>query len=79
MFDNLKDERFTPATPAVPPAGVDAYTTAGGLLVYRRVGRDGKIRCTYVRPANPNNEYDHGAIYQWSLDFDAKHAKRGGC
>ena len=78
MFDNLNDERFTPTT-TPPPAELSAYTTNGGLLVYRRVGRDGRIRCMYTRPPNPNNEYDHGAIYLWSLDFDGKHAKRGGC
>ncbi len=79
MFNNLKDERFTPAAPSPSPTGLSTYTTNAGLIVYRRVGRDGKVSCMTLRPADPNNEYDHGAIYLWSLDFDAKHAKRGGC
>ena len=78
MFDNLKDERFTPGA-AAPLAELSTHTTASGLLVYRRVGRDGKISCMTLRPAHPNNEYDRGAIYLWSLDFDGKHARRGGC
>jgi hypothetical protein len=79
MFDNLHDERYTPVEPTPPPTGLSAYTTTTGLLVYRRVGRDGKISCMYLRPPNPGNEYDHGAIYLWSLDFDRKHARSSGC
>lgn len=77
MFDNLKDDRFAPIPD--PPAALTRYTTAAGLLIYRRVDRDGKVSCMILRPADPNNEYDRGAIYLWNLDFDLKHAGRGGC
>ena len=77
MFDNLKDDRFAPIPS--PPAALTRYTTAAGHLIYRRVDRDGKVSCMILRPADPNNEYDRGAIYLWNLDFDLKHAGHGGC